>query len=785
MFPALCVCQDKWEVHVTQRGVVQGARDGQYVYFASSGGVLRWDTTYERFDPILPSDGLVSVDIVGVAVDRRGNKWFAHGEPDVGVSLLDTSGEISLLSSFDGLQLGKGKRVNCVYALGDSVWIGTESGATLFINGVRSTVLTEAKEGIVSDNILSIVSAQGNVWLGTDHGLSRFSRGTVRNYEVGTDSLPSNEILTLAADGEGRIWGGTPRGIFRIEDNEATQPSEYIIFQNVRVRSIAIQDEMGVSIPWFATSNGPYRKAVRKANKTSGSPIGNPEASMSILVDEENEVWLSNSKRWMFRWREAFDGWETHTMAGSIVTNSVADIMVDRENQVWCPLIENEGGNSDWPGIALKTGDTWYTLTADILTDSLKNVTAVAIDSNGNRWFGIRRGGRTPGNLFKIPVSVSGVPTNSDIQYFDISNADGVEERTQAVYSVEIAPDNSKWTAVTKVGMAVLDAQENQTAWGSFTSPGCLREESNDPKAHDIAFSSDGRVWLGTTGQGAFSVNTNGTPADNSDDICREFSKSTISSIPDDEIIAVRGDDRGNVWFGTTSSGLIRFNTVDSVWTKFYKNNTDGNLPGDQVRAIAFDRHGNTWIGVANQGGLACLLADGETWLRPWTVAGNASRGSSLTSNEIYSLFIRVNDQNEEEIWIATWGGGVCKLIVDWQSLSGEKEVAIEKRILAYPNPYRWGGEVEPKCVSFANEAVAFHNVASLDSLDGDVSIDIYTLSGEFVQTIEEPVGSGENVCWCWDLKNERGVLVAAGVYLFVVKKDDIRYHVGKMALIR
>ncbi|RPJ40669.1 MAG: hypothetical protein EHM19_13295, partial [Candidatus Latescibacterota bacterium] len=68
LLPAVLAAQpaageDVWDVHVNLRNGFDLARDGRYLYLATGGGVLRLDTQTSALVPILPLDGLASVDV--------------------------------------------------------------------------------------------------------------------------------------------------------------------------------------------------------------------------------------------------------------------------------------------------------------------------------------------------------------------------------------------------------------------------------------------------------------------------------------------------------------------------------------------------------------------------------------------------------------------------------------------------------------------------------------------------------------------------------------------------
>lgn len=763
---------DVWEAHVTQKNGRAVAREGNTVFLATGGGVLVLDTRTENDSLILPVHGLASVDITSVAVDGSGNKWFAHGDPELGVSVLSPDGAWSLVSSFEGLHIETGKKVNTVHAVGDSVWIGTESGATLFIDRRRAIIVSQEKEGIVSDNIKAILSRDGKVWLATDQGLSRFSRAAVRNYTVGSDDLPSPEVLCLAADRSGRVWAGTGVGFFVVEENEVTVPAGFELLQNRRIRSIAFEDSAGVDVPWFATNDGPYRRAVRRVARDVGGSIIEPEEVTRIYVDETNAIWLSSNVRSLFRWVPSLVAWHEYFRTNRIQENFIADIAVDAKGIAWCPMVGNlELANSPGRRFTAYDGLSWATVSATVLGSDYALITSVAIDSSGHRWFGVGRNAAGARTLVKIDESSGSAVSAASITTFEIQAA-GFSLNQRAVLNVEVAPDNSKWVAVTKEGFAALGPLDNADDWGSYTDPGCLSAEVNfgGPSAIDLTFGADGRAWAALARNRAAVIDYGGTPTNPADDHCTVLTEAN-SKLPANALYTVRADPAGRIWFGTLG-GLARYDPATDDWRTYTAAGSGGGLRDNRCRAIAFDRRGNTWVGTFG-GGLSVLLADGESWLEPWAVSDNQRRESGLTSDQIMSLFIRENPSTgDEEVWIATWGGGVVRLVVDWTAVDPETPGGSGERppVIAYPNPYREGEE--------SAEGIAFRNVPV------GTRIEIFTLTGEFVKSIDGPIGEGEDDP-LWDLTNEYRVFIASGVYLFLVKEGGDVMHRGKIAYLR
>jgi len=99
-------------------------------------------------------------------------------------------------------------------------------------------------------------------------------------------------------------------------------------------------------------------------------------------------------------------------------------------------------------------------------------------------------------------------------------------------------------------------------------------------------------------------------------------------------------DSRGNVWFGTGSDGVCRYDGDTLV----YFSTRDG-LSGNQVTGILEDRRGNIW--VSTTGGISRY--DGKRFT-------NFTEKDGLASNSVWSLY----EDSSGTIWAGTVNG-LCK----------------------------------------------------------------------------------------------------------------------------
>jgi len=78
------------------------------------------------------------------------------------------------------------------------------------------------------------------------------------------------------------------------------------------------------------------------------------------------------------------------------------------------------------------------------------------------------------------------------------------------------------------------------------------------------------------------------------------------TGLPSDFIVCLASDEFGNIWVGTFSSGITKYDGVS--WTTFRTSNSG--LPNDSIYDIALDKDNAVWIGTKN--GLANY--NGDEW---------------------------------------------------------------------------------------------------------------------------------------------------------------------------
>jgi len=255
----------------------------------------------------------------------------------------------------------------------------------------------------------------------------------------------------------------------------------------------------------------------------------------------------------------------------------------------------------------------------------------------------------------------------------------------------------------------------------------------------DLAFDNIGRIWVGTE-MGVVVLNDNGTPFDKSDDtIDGRLTKE--DGLEEVYIRSLAYDKDGVMWIGTP--GGLNYWFDGQVGVRY-------NVINDDINCIAVDVRNNKWIGTS--GGLSVLEADGFTWRH------YSTSNSPLVSDNVTCFAF---DEETGYVYIGTTNG-LSRLETPYTRPAVNLNL-----VKGYPNPF----VLEGPAPRFYFENLAENSV-----------IRIYTQSGFLVKHIPKNKILGSRATW--DGTNDRGELVASGVYIYLVTADNDLSRVGKVAVI-
>lgn len=277
-----------------------------------------------------------------------------------------------------------------------------------------------------------------------------------------------------------------------------------------------------------------------------------------------------------------------------------------------------------------------------------KDVQSVYQDRDGYIWISTRNG------LFQYD-SYSITTYKSNLYRPDLLTNNNI-------YCVAEDAQHRLWIG-TYSGLNVLDKQTGQI------------RKIDDPEINGIGISqilvtSDNRILFATEG-GLLEYLEDGNRFSvfNQDNTGGVFPKTTVKSLFE--------DDRGDIWIGTWSQGLFRYEKRTGEYWKYPQMNS-----GNSAHVVFQDSHKNIWVGTWGAG--LHLLHDAynpekTTWT---TFTHDENRSGTISDNLIYAIS---EDLNTNSLWVGTRSGLSILSLRDMEMLhwsfencySGESENSI------------------------------------------------------------------------------------------------------------
>lgn len=562
---------------------------GDDAWVGTNGGLVHIDgstgvrTFYDR-----SNSGLRNLAVLALHVDPMGAVWMSQTSNQRGygggVFRFDGTTWTSYRPDNSGIP-EPGAR--CFASAPDgSIWMG--SGGVTRFDGVTWSTTRPSDLGLLSDWVNDIaIAPDGTVWVGVrpaylyhayvGGGLLRFDGATWSIYTSTNSGLPSNYITSLAVDPAGALWIGAQS---------------------------------------YANSNGTYAGGVTRFDGTTWThwdPSNStfPSYSMrDVVVDPKGVVWAATARGAAFlcegEWKVA------HTGNSGLPSNDLGALAASLDREIW---IGTRGA-----GVARFDGIQWTlydTSNSDMPPNraspySQPYISALAQDTAGAIWMGLEG---NPGGLVRA--------LRDDWTFFDRTQF-GVD--ADWVSDIAVGPGNDIWVAVLGGGLVRFDG----VAWSAY-HPGNSGLESTSIVAVDV--DAMGNVWVGSSDAtsiggvyrfdgsswthwreadlswGSLAVDAAGHVwAGGWGLMVFDGTAWAPAAWPgDDQVDCLLGDRAGNVWVGTSNSGLGKFDGAS--WTVY--DTTNSGIPADHVTSLTMGEDGVLWVGTC-LGGLARL--DGAAW---------------------------------------------------------------------------------------------------------------------------------------------------------------------------
>lgn len=557
---------NSWRIYSSGNIIRDMAVENQLVWAATTGGAVSWnieDGTYHKYTV---KDGLPDNNILAMAIDGDGNKWF--GTRGGGVARFGNA-IWTTFTEADGL--GNNDVMMGIAAQGADVWVTAEETGISHFNGSTWEVYTES-DGLIDNNTRDVaIDQSGNVWIGTSGGVSKFDGSSWTNYTE-ADGLAHNVINGVAVDESNNIWFCTWGGVSKLTGTHWTTYTT----SNGLISDFCIDIYADYEV-WVGTNYGlsQHSQGNWRSFTTDHGLVDNNIYALTRAQDDG--MWFGTWSYGISEFKE--EQWITHTTDDALPNNDIYSIFVDDHGVKWFAT----GG-----GLSSFNGAQWQTYTKD--DSSHYWVRDLAPDSNGNLWL------------------AGANATMLDGQH--IHYIDNPHMAYDAYTAVAVRNNDSIWFGTWNDGVAHFTG----TVWNMITQTDGL--VSNQVNA--LAIDQLGNVWIGTSNgltiwregdswitytiaDGLISNNVNRIRMDNAGNMwvmgggvskINPAGEITAVGLADRSVNDVSFDSLGNPWFAT-NKGVSHFN--GSTWTHYTPAN---GISSNNALSIVMEGPWKVWVGT-------------------------------------------------------------------------------------------------------------------------------------------------------------------------------------------
>jgi hypothetical protein len=697
---------------------------GPYLYGATNGGVLRYETANDGFLILTSTDGLRVNRQRCIAIDSSQYIWTGS---DFGLSVVDD--ELVAVSVYPSEYLTS-IAIQDIVCLQDSVYVGSSSGL-LFIETHGTSDVFEDDERLRifditpnSNDVRSIAVDDTSVWLGTANGLAVFSKDFMSSTQYSTDQgLLSNAVNTVSII-DSEIYVATDQGLNQYVPGGF---DTLVIGRNVHdvahlgdslVLALDSIDQVGIYYQGTLTvisDSLPYRCAVRALYNINGTlycGLGN--RYVRDYYGEGIGQYSTQAGFWNIIKRTC------------IPSNHISDITANQHGVfVACGARSSDSRGLGW----MRTTGEWVHISRDSLLTS-NEVHRCVTAPDGRVWLGINAFSSSGSDTAMVYTfdAVNDVWTLLPAGYLGI-------DQTVAVWDLCFDGDNNLYLSLAGPSdkLWLFDSSLTTAMFLGDRSPGFVVQ---------VVVDSAGRVWQTMTGAdgGLILIDTRNTLFDRSDDYYTKYGVS--DGLASKYAWGAVVDPMGNLFVANETQLLEYDGDVFSTISGF---------TGDMLFDLVVDSEGRIWV----------MGREGLYYYDPVLDVSDAWRyddiGVYIEFLEISNEVIQIQGFEFDGARNCFWIGGETGLL--------QLEVFIDTvtqldSIVIYPNP------------------VLAKDVVKIKNIPADSRVNIYSLSGRLVAenlTVDEVFGEV-----VWRIPADIG----SGLYYALIQTNNGN-RVRKFAVVR
>ncbi len=727
-----------WKNYTDMTNVVGLVCARNAVWVGTNGGILQYNPADSAFQKFTNSEGLTGNDVSAIGLDAHGSVWVGEmsGEIDIYSPATNSWKNISDIA----LSLQTQKMVNSFTASGDTMYIGTAFGVSVFSISRFEFGDTYGGFGTFSHpNVTCLTVLNGRIYVGTSSGLAVSKPGAVNLADPESwDSYATPAAVNAITVCYGNVYAGSNSGVY-VYQNGSWQhlpgtPQTVIAVTNID------------SVLYIASTSNVYTLSSTDTVLAYGGTA--PATITCAASDSSNHVFVGFQEAGIGILNSGKSQW-TQLIVNSPASNFFTSVVVDANGVVWAASA-GPGGTSG-QGFYSYDGTRWknYNLatTPQLNTNQFFDV---AIGPNNSKWIGAWGGPENVGGGVTVVNSAGNI-----VRVFDNKDPGFVG----VGYVTYVVTGTCAYDAAGNVWVPdylaldgnILWEMKTDSSWASIRSPA----STSFKNVLGILVDRYGTKWfvnsmLGFEPKPAHCIyyNESGAIAGLASDNWGELAVS--DGLASAEVTCIAQDNEGSLWLGS-NLGITIIGDPSSP-TSQISIIFLGAVEGQFINTIAVDPLNNKW--VAMQSGVVVLSPDGSSLIAQYNVTNTNGK---LVDNNVLSIAF---DEKRGIVYFGT-GKGLSSLEIP---TIGTVEKMSSLQI--GPNPF----------------ILPDHSSVTIKGLADNAMIKILNITGALVKEFAAQ-GGGRAF---WDGTDSRGNNVGSGVYIIVAYADNgNQVSTAKVALLR
>ncbi len=527
-------------------------------------------------------------------------------------------------------------------------------------------------DGLSQNTVNTIlVDEQGFLWMGTNDGLNRYDGHSFKVFtssSADTASLSNNHIKAISKDTANNLWIATQIGLTKYDLKQGR-------FVRYDVGNSSLQNTIndilidGKSI-WLATGRGLFYADNLDDPSFDLLPyVVNEKAELfqvnQMILDDRGNTWLAAEEGIYRVDKETKIGTKVDFENSNLGSVACIDFF---DHKIWAGI----AGGLVTIKVKEKVGkeDQEFEISRYQAPNVYIQLSKILKDTGGTVWVGTQSNG-----IYTLDHS------KNILKEFVTKFEDNPHVFSTATIS-EIYEDKSKNVWIGSLETGVFKVRQVAKKFGLLRSMNGAKEGLSSNRVRGLVEEGD-HLWIATA-KGLNRYNRKTLKCE-----VFEHNYENPNSIISNDVRALDIDKNGNLWIGT-NEGLDLYDQTTLTFSRIPIDESQKGH-GEKIRTVKILSDGNVWVGSLRTG-IAVIDPTSRQVVKRYL--NEANDLVSLSSNNVMNIF----ESSDNQIWIATYGGGLNKLNADRENFTrivGKDPGKISKLLTSIhedPEGYLWVG---------------------------------------------------------------------------------------------